>query len=481
MQRTEEDIMIHFGTGGWRAIIGDEFTKANIQLVAKAVVTRIRDEGVEDLPVVLGYDRRFLSREAMIWCGEVLASNGIKAMMIGESSPTPLVMYYTMVHHLKYGIMVTASHNPSLYNGLKVIMEEGRDANETVTGDLEQRIAQIMENDTTAPVRDLSALEAEGLAVFFNPIDEYLDAILGKIDIFAIRNAHLRIAIDPLFGVSMRSLNTIFSTARCDIHMLHSEHDTLFAGKLPSPDESTIRTLQNYVTDYNFDMGIATDGDADRIGLIDDEGRYITANEILCILYYYFLEYKGMRTPVVKNLATTSLLNRIAEAYGQTCYEVPVGFKHISAKMAETGAYIGGESSGGLTVMGHINGKDAIYAAALLVETIAKTGKKPSQLIQEVADRFGTYKTCECNVTFPADRKEGLVDRIYHLHDIPDFGIPIVSESYEDGCKVSFGDGWILIRFSGTEPLLRIFCEFPEEQYSEAVRLCQEVRDYYGI
>lgn len=473
--------MIYFGTGGWRAIIGDEFTKANIQLVAKAVVQKIQDEEAADLPVIVGYDRRFLSREAMIWIGEVLASNGIKAMLVGESSPTPLIMYYTMVHHLKYGMMVTASHNPSLYNGIKVITAGGRDANETVTGDLERRIREISEKDTTAPIRNIEELQAEGSVVFFNPIDEYLDAILGKIDVFAIRNAHLRIAIDPLYGVSMRSLNTIFSTARCDIHMLHAEHDTLFAGKMPSPDESTVRTLQNYVTDYNFDMGIATDGDADRIGLIDDEGRYITANEILCILYYYFLEYKGMRTPVVKNLATTSLLNKIAEAYGQVCYEVPVGFKHISAKMAETGAYIGGESSGGLTVMGHINGKDAIYAASLLVETIAKTGKKPSLLMKEVSDRFGSYKTCECNVIFHADRKEGLVERIYSQHDIPDFGLKIISESYEDGCKVQFEDGWILIRFSGTEPLLRIFCEFPEDRFSEAEHLCQIVRDYYEI
>ena len=473
--------MIHFGTGGWRAVIGDEFTKANIQLVAKAVVHRIKEERAENLPVVVGYDRRFLSREAMVWIGEVLASNGIKAMLVGAASPTPLIMYYTMVHHLRYGMMVTASHNPSLYNGIKIITAEGRDANETVTRDLERRIAEITENDTTAPVRSADDLEAEGKIVFFNPIDEYLDAILDKIDVHAIRNAHLRIAIDPLYGVSMRSLNTIFSTARCDIQMLHSEHDTLFAGKLPSPDESTIRTLQNYVTDYNFDMGIATDGDADRIGLIDDKGQYITANEILCILYYYFLEYKGMKTPVVKNLATTCLLNKIADAYGQKCYEVPVGFKYISAKMAETGAYIGGESSGGLTVMGHINGKDAIYAAALLVETIARTGKKPSELMQEVSDRFGSYRTCECNVTFRADRKEELIDRIYTRHDIPDFGTEILTESYEDGCKLTFSGGWILIRFSGTEPLLRIFCELPSDRFEDAKRMCETVREYYEI
>lgn len=474
--------MLKFGTGGWRAVIGDEFTKANIRLVAKSLVTKIKDEGFEKFHVVVGYDRRFLSREAMIWAGEVIASNGIEVLLVDSASPTPLIMYYTMAHSLKYGMMVTASHNPSLYNGIKIITEGGRDANEAVTGDLERRIALLEENDSTAPVRPIEDLLAEGLVRFFNPINEYLDNILGKIDVGAIRNAHLRIAIDPLFGVSLRSLNTIFATARCDVQMLHTEHDTLFAGKLPSPDETTVRTLQNYVIDYGFDMGIATDGDADRIGLIDDAGRYINANEILCILYYYFLEYKGMRTPVVRNIATTCVLDAIAAAYGQTCYEVPVGFKHISARMAETGAYIGGESSGGLTVMGHINGKDAIYAAALLVETIAATGKKLSELLEEVREKFGSWRTTECNLPFRAERKSGLVERIYIQHDIPDFSLAVSSVSFADGCKVCFeGGGWILIRFSGTEPLLRIFCEMPAAETEKAERLCAAVREYYGI
>ena len=473
--------MIRFGTGGWRAVIGDEFTKANIQLAAKAVVTRILDEGAEELPVVIGYDRRFLSREAMIWIGEVLASNGIPVLLIRSSSPTPLVMYYTMAHHLKYGMMVTASHNPSLYNGIKVFTEGGRDASEEVTKDLERRIALLEERDATLPVRPAEDLIEEGKIAFFDPTDEYMDAILSRIDIDAIRNAHLRIAVDPLYGVSARPLNILFFTARCDVHILHAEHDPLFAGKLPSPDETTVRTLQNYVTDYHFNIGLATDGDADRIALIDDTGRYITPNGILCILYYYFLEYKGIRTPIVRNVATTMLLDRIAAAYGEQCYEVPVGFKYISAKMTETGARIGGESSGGLTVTGHINGKDAIYAAALLVETIAKTGKKPSELMREVNERFGSTDLYESNLTFRAERKEELRERIYRQHDLPDFGRKVVRTSDLDGSKIFFEDGWLLIRFSGTEPLLRIFCELPQGQLSEAERLCGVMRDYYQV
>lgn len=474
--------MLHFGTGGWRAIIGDEFTKANIQLVAKAVVLKVLEEHVEDVPVVVGYDRRFLSKEAMIWAGEVIASNGIHVMLVERSSPTPLIMYYTMAHKLKYGMMITASHNPSLYNGIKIVTEGGRDANEEVTGALEEKIAQLIENDTTAPVRSVKELEAEGLITFFNPLNEYLDSVISKIDMEAIRRANLRIAIDPLYGVALRSLNTIFSTARCEIEMLHAEHDTLFAGKMPAPDETTVKFLQNYVTDYGFDLGIATDGDADRIGLIDDKGRYVDANAILCILYYYFLEYKKMHTPVVKNLATTYLLDRIAETYGETCYEVPVGFKYISAKMRETGAYLGGESSGGLTVMGHINGKDAIYASALLVEVIAKTGKKMSELLEEIQDKFGRYHTEIRNIAFPAERREELMRRIYEEHELPEFGKSIERVSYLDGCKVYFENtGWLLIRFSGTEPLLRIFCEMPGDDGAEAAAICERVREHYGL
>lgn len=473
--------MVKFGTGGWRGIIGDEFTKHNIQLVGKSVVLKIQEEQLKK-PVVIGYDRRFLSREGMIWLAEVLASNNIKVFLIDSACPTPLIMYYIMAHDLDYGLMVTASHNPSLYNGIKVIVSQGRDASEEVTNDLQNKMEQIEKNDTTAPIRDIEDLLDESKVEFFNPINEYLDNILKKIDVEAIKKANLKIAIDPLFGVSLKSLNTIFATCRCDISTLHTEHDTLFAGKNPAPDENTMKSLQNYVTDYGFDLGIATDGDGDRIGLIDDKGEYIDANEILCVLYYYFLKYKGLKTPIVKNLCTTSVLDKIAESYGQQCIEVPVGFKHISSNMTKYNAYIGGESSGGLTVMGHINGKDAIYSAALLVETIAKTGKKLSELMQEVRDIYGFYTTIEENLHFRAERKLELIDQIYNKHDLPDFGLEIEKYSYIDGAKVFFKDGgWLTIRFSGTEPLLRIFCEMEDCKKDITKKLCNIVKEYYHI
>ena len=473
---------IRFGTGGWRAVIGDEFIRSNIVLVGKAMAVRILREGAAEKPVVIGYDRRFLSKEAMIWLGEALASNGVRVKLVKASCPTPMVMHTVMKNDLAYGMMVTASHNPSLYNGIKVFTRGGRDANEAVTGEIERDIAALTEKDTTAPIRPAEDLIREGMIEYINPINEYLDDILDKVDVAAIRAAHLRIAVDPLFGVSVRALNTIFATTRCEVEMLHAEHDTLFAGKMPAPDAKTVRSLQTRVTDYAFDLGIATDGDADRIGLVDDEGRYVDANEILCILLYYFLAYKGMKTPVVKNLATTCVLDRIAAAYGQACYEVPVGFKYVSAKMAETGAFLGGEGSGGLTVAGHINGKDAIYAATLLVETIAKTGKKLSELAREVREKFGDFVLEESNLTFPADRKEELTRRIYREHELPSLPEKPVRVSYQDGCKLWFADdSWLLIRFSGTEPLLRIFAEVPASEREKAADLCRLIREHFAL
>ena len=380
--------MIKFGTGGWRAIIGEEFTKENIQKLALAMSLKIKAEHVEDKPVVIGYDRRFLSKEAVIWSCEILGQQGIRVLFVDRSSPTPLIMFYVMKHDLSYGMMVTASHNPAIYNGIKVFTRGGRDADEHQTADIEKYLEQAEklyvpdpEENGQMPPHAYQELVKSGRVVEMNPMNEYLDNIISLINLDAIRERDLRIAIDPMYGVSLTALCTILSIARCTVETINSQHDTLFGGKMPAPTESTLRSLQNYVLDRYCDIGSATDGDADRLGVIDDKGHYLHANTILVMLYYYLLKYRGWRGPAVRNLSTTHVLDKVAESFGQKCYEVPVGFKYISAKMQETDAIIGGESSGGLTVKGHIHGKDGIYAASLLVELMAVSGntEKPVQ------------------------------------------------------------------------------------------------------
>ena len=286
----------------------------------------------------------------------------------------------------------------------------------------------------------------------------------------AIRDAGLRVAIDPMYGVSETSLTTILHTARCEVEVIHDRHDTLFGGKLPSPSATTLKSLQNCVLDRHCDIGLATDGDADRIGVIDDKGNFLHPNDILVLLYYYLVKYKGWHGPAVRNLATTHLLDRIAEDFGEKCYEVPVGFKHISAKMKETDAIIGGESSGGLTVKGHIQGKDGVYAAALLVEMMALTGKKLSELATEITECYGALFREERDYAFSREKKLVMEEKLLKKKELPVFIPDIDHVSYLDGCKVYFKNGgWVVARFSGTEPLLRIFSEMPKQAEEEAV------------
>lgn len=470
--------MIQFGTGGWRAVIGDEFTKENIQILARALADKMRVEGVAEKGIVLGYDRRFLSKEAMQWAGQVFAAEGITAYLINKSAPTPLVMFYVMKHEFPYGMMITASHNPAVYNGIKVFTAGGRDADETQTAEIETYIHDV--TDIPPEEMEYDVALQKGLIQEIYPLNEYLDNIIAAVDMDKIRNAGLKVALDPMYGVSETSLKTILLTARCDVETIHERHDTLFGGKLPSPSAATLRTLQNYVLDKKCDIGIATDGDADRIGVIDDTGRFLHPNDILVLLYYYLVKYKGWKGPVVRNICTTHMLDKVAERFGEKCYEVPVGFKHISAKMYATDAVIGGESSGGLTVRGHIRGKDGIYAAALLIEMIAITGKKLSQIVKDIEEECGTISMEERDYKFNQEKKDNIKKILLEDKKLPEIPFAIEKVSYLDGSKVYFENGgWVTARFSGTEPLLRIFCEMPTKE--EAVKVCEIYEEFLGL
>ncbi len=461
--------MIKFGTGGWRAVIGDEFTKSNIRLLTKALCIMLKAEGKERQGVVLGYDRRFLSKEAMRWSGEVFAAEGIHAKLVNRSSPTPLIMFYVMKHALPCGMMVTASHNPAIYNGIKVFTDGGRDASKEVTDEIERICETILPEDIHAV--DYDAAVSAGLIEEIYPLNEYIDDIMEKIDMEAIRKAQLRVALDPMYGVSELSLKTLLMTARCDVETIHDNHDTLFGGRMPAPSAGALRQLATCVIDNGFNVGIATDGDADRVGVIDDTGRYLHANDVLVLLYYYMIRYKGLHGAIVRNVATTHLLDRVAGRYGEQCYEVPVGFKYISSKMRETNALIGGESSGGLTVRGHINGKDGIYASMLLIEMIAVTGKNISEIFREIEAEFGKSVMEQRDYRFTREKKEDIRAILFEQKAVPDLPFETERVSYMDGVKIYFKNGgWVVARFSGTEPLLRIFCEMPSRH--EAKEVC---------
>ena len=458
--------MIRFGTGGWRAVIADDYTKENIRLLCGGLCMHMLKEGLEGAEICIGYDRRFLSKESAHWAAEVLVGYGFHVYMINRSSPTPLAMYTVKSKDLPYGLMVTASHNPAIYNGIKVFTRGGRDADRAVTALIEQQTDLL--SPTQIKSMDYDAALTAGLITEANPANDYIDSILSLIDTESIKKAGLKIALDPMYGVSQTGLRTILFTCRCDVEVIHDSHDTLFGGKLPAPNEQTLIPLAHFVTDNHCDLGVATDGDADRLGVIDEFGNFVHFNKLLVLLYYYLLKYRGWHGPVVRNTSTTHMLDRVAAMMHEECYEVPVGFKWISSKMAETDAILGGESSGGLAVKGHISGKDGIYAASLLTEMIARTGKSLSALYQEIVSQIGELFYYDTDYRMTPARKEELKQFIFDQKQHPSFSREIAEVSYRDGCKIYFKDGgWVICRFSGTEPLLRVAAEASTEEEAQ--------------
>ena len=448
--------MIKFGTGGWRAVIGDEFVKENIQKVGQGVADLAKESNCQT-PIIIGHDRRFLSAEAARWLAEVLSANGFKVLFMNRSVPTPLVMHTVQKQDLDFGLEVTASHNPSEYNGIKLIIKEGRDASVEITNRLEELIEAVTE---VKAVEFKSAVENGSVEYIRNPFNNFLDDIMSVMDLEAVRNRGPRILFDPMHGSGTYPLMVILFSARCTLDVININKDAYFGGHMPAPSKKGLGKLTEMVVNEGYDLGIAVDGDGDRLGIIDSNGEYVDANDILCMLYYYLHVYKGWRGPVVRNLATTHMLDAIAKDLGEECYEVPVGFKYISSKICETDAILGGESSGGLTVRGHINGKDSIYAATLFVEMLCKTGMTATEMMKMLREKYGNYEMVESNVRFEPSYKAVITKIVFEDKQLPDFGREIERVSYEDGCKVYFKDGgFIICRFSGTEPLLRIFAE----------------------
>lgn len=469
--------MIKFGTGGWRAVIGDDFICENIRKVAAGILLLAKKQGKTDKPIIIGYDRRFLSETAAKWVAETLAHGGIEVWFLNRSAPTPLIMHTVKDSELHFGIEITASHNPSNYNGIKLIVDEGRDAPLETTTELEKIIEEISAVEYT----DFDKAVEEGKIVYRrSPFNKFLDDIIDLLDMKALRERGLRVLFDTMHGSGAYPLQVIFHTARCTIDTINLNKDAYFGGMMPAPNEQTLINLCDSVVKGSYDMGIAMDGDGDRLGIVDQNGRYIDANEILCLLYYYLVKYKGWRGPVVRNLATTHMLDRIAESFGEKCYEVPVGFKYISSKIDEVDAVLGGESSGGLTVRGHIHGKDSIYAASLFAEMVSVTGRTPTQMLAELESQFGRFVMVEDNLRFEPEYKPVIEKLVFENKKLPDFAVEIEKVNYEDGCKVYFKDGsFVICRFSGTEPLLRIFAESSNED--TATQYISDFREFLNI
>ncbi|MEA3334281.1 MAG: NTP transferase domain-containing protein [Chloroflexota bacterium] len=474
-RRIEEHNIIRFGTGGWRALIGEGFTLHNVRRLCQALANDIVRKNREADGVLIGYDRRFLGDVAARAAAEVFAGNNIAVQLLKEDAPTPLITYATAEKNLAYGLVFTASHNPPQWNGLKVFASDGSLPLDEQTRQFENE-ANALDSADVVKVELEIALQS-GMVRWADYTNAYVDAVEALIDMQAIRNAGLSVLLDPMFGVGQVTLQTILTEARCRVTTIHERHDPLFGGRSPAPDPRALTTLMSLVSGGPYDLGLAMDGDADRIAIVDSHGVHIPTNELLLLLYYYLHQVRGQRGGLTRNVATTHLLDRLAAHFGETSYETPVGFKHLAASMKAHDVLLAGESSGGLSIRGHILGKDGIFACALVVEMLARTGRSIADMLSDIYAITGRLVSREVNLPATPDMKVHVPRNLAATSPTEVAGYPVQRVSHLDGTKFYLeNDNWLLLRFSGTEPLLRIFAEADtEEKVDELLAWAQDI------
>lgn len=466
--KKDTDTTIKFGTGGWRAIIGEGYTLGNLRRLCQAIANEATRQGIDSMGVVIGGDRRFLSRESAEAAAEVFAGNNIPVRLLPDDVPTPLVTFAAPYTESAYGIIITSSHNPPNWNGVKVFRADGSLPLDAETDRYQDEANSLRVEDVVT--LDLDLARAAGVVDETPLTDPYIDAIEEIIDWELVRGSDLRVAVDPMYGTSQLTLGTILSDMRVQAEFIHAAHNPLFGGIAPAPDSERLDTLKNMIKSGGgkYDLGMATDGDSDRIGIVDENGEYVTSNELLLLIYWYLHEYKGEKGGVVRNVATTHLLDRLADYFGEEHRECKVGFKHVTAGMQEIDAVLGGESSGGLTVRGWILGKDGIFACALVAEILARTGKSMSELLEMIYEITGRLYSMEESIPATPEMRVEVPRRLESeplTHIGPHKILDIV---HTDGTKILLeNDNWALLRFSGTEPVLRLFVEADTPEKAE--------------
>jgi len=462
----KEERRIYFGTGGWRSRIGRGFTSKNVRKIVYGISTYLIENNLADKGIVIGYDNRFLSEDFAKMAAEVFAANNIKVFLSKNATPTPLVTFTVLEKKAGGGIVFTASHNPPDYNGIKFETHEGLAASIEITERIEQ-IANATHVNMIPWVDYKKALNHAYIKVedFRNA---YLDNIEKKIEIKAIREKNPKVCFDPMYGAGTSTLQMALVGARCDLVTIHSRVDPLFGGKSPAPSEDSLASLMHFMKENNFDLGVAVDGDADRIALVDERGKYIPANDVILLVYYYLHAIKGLRGGVVRNVATSHNIDLLCHKLGERCYEVPVGFKYIATSVKEHDLLLGGESSGGVTVRGHIMEKDGIYTAMLIIEMLVKTGKSLSEILHQIRKINGTrFFQSEADFRLTPELKVNMDYFLSKNHDkIGDYKVTRIDKL--DGMKIYLDNkSWCLLRPSGTEPLLRIVTESTEKNLSD--------------
>ncbi len=449
-------MQIKFGTDGWRGVIARDFTFENLSLVAQATMDYLNREGLGNKGLVIGYDRRFMSRDFARRVAEVAVGNGIHVRLSEDYAPTPAISWAVRETVSGAGVMITASHNPSEYNGFKIKEAFGGSALPATTRILEEIVAYNRENGRrVVSIPYAEALE-KGTIVLFDPSEGYFHQISRYVDLDLIKKAGIRAVVDPMFGAGCGFIPRLLP----GVDEIHNIENPAFGGQPPEPIGQHLRELSALVKSGKYQIGLALDGDADRIGAVDENGDFFSSHCIFTVILRHLFEYKKLTGAVVKTVSTTRMVDLLAEKFGLELFETPIGFKHICELMLSRDILMGGEESGGLGVKGHIPERDGILLGLLLLEAVAVSGKGLRQLLEETMNDIGHFYYQRIDRHIDDTAKAQLISRLQSNPPTVIDGRHVVATNFSDGFKFIFENGdWLLIRPSGTEPVLRLYSE----------------------
>jgi alpha-D-glucose phosphate-specific phosphoglucomutase len=462
---------IKFGTDGWRAVISETFTFHNLRLVSQAIADLINEEEKNNPSVVIGFDTRFLSDRYAAEVARVMAANGIQAWLSRADAPTPAISYAIVHKKATAGVMITASHNPPRYNGVKLKAHFGGSATKEQHKRVEYLLERNLEQAVGPNMIGFEAAEAQGLIHKFDPAWAYYEHLGTILDLDTLSRGELRVVCDGMYGSGRGVIGEVLSRGRTTVHNIRHEMNPGFGGIHPEPIEKHLGMLMSTIQAGHWDVGLATDGDADRIGAVDAKGNFVDPHRIFALILQYLIEQKGWTGRVVRTVSTTRMIDRIALKHGLTVIETPVGFSHIADLMMEGDVLMGGEESGGMSVKGHIPEGDGILMGLLLLEVIAASGKPLHKLVDQLLAEYGPaqYARTDMKLARPVE-KAMLVEKLTGNAPEEIAGISIESIQTTDGIKYYLTDGsWLLIRPSGTEPVLRVYAEAPSDKRVEAL------------
>jgi alpha-D-glucose phosphate-specific phosphoglucomutase len=470
---------IKFGTDGWRAVIADEFTFTNVRFCAQGVADHLKKKRLADRGVYIGYDRRFASEDFAATVAEVLAGNGIKVFLSPKAIPTPFVSFGVINKKCGGGIAITASHNPARWNGFKFREETGASVSSETSIEVEKHIDRAFQADKINIMPLAQALKEKSVE-YLDLTPSYIASVSKLVDLGSLRNAGLKIAVDSMYGVGAGYFKMLLNGGTTQITEINSERNPAFPGINPEPIAVNLQRLLSLVPEQKAGIGIATDGDADRIGIIDEKGLFLTQLQVFALLCLYLLEVRGERGPLVRTITSTSMLDRLGEIYQVPVYETQVGFKYVAPVMIAQNALIGGEESGGYGFRGHIPERDAIPAGLYFFDFMVKTGKTPSQLLAYLYSKVGEHYYDRIDLHFPEEKRQVIIKRVQENAPKSIENVKVVRLDTQDGFRFILADNsWLLIRFSGTEPILRIYAETNDTE--RVKRMLQFGRELAGV